>query len=194
MKKLLLVALLLNCLGALAQNYTSKQYKADFTIYWNTIDSNYCYFEKKQVDWHKLHKKYNRQIDTVSNRDAFISVMERVMYELYDHHCGLRANTKTSRRLVPTSADMWAEFSGDKTVITEVRKGYGAEKVGTVAGMEVIAINDVPVKEAILLFLAHTVNAESKSFALRLALNGDHVTKRKNTQKTTSGIKDFYPD
>src|SRR3569833_481399 len=116
------------------------------------------------------------------------------MNELYDHHCGLRANTKTSRRLVPTSADMWAEFSGDKAVITEVRKGYGAEKVGTVAGMEVIAINDVPVKEAILPFLAHTVNAESKSFALRLALNGDHVTKRKITLKTASGIKDFYPD
>jgi len=194
MKKLLIVALLLNCMSAFAQNYTSKQYKADFTYFWNTIDSNYCYFEKKQVDWHTLRDVYSRQIDTVSNRDAFISVLERAMYELYDHHCGLRANTKTSRRLVPTSADMWAEFSGDKAVITEVRKGYGAEKVGIVAGMEVVAINDVPVIEAILPFLAHTVNAESKSFALRLALNGDHVTKRKITLKTASGTKDFYPD
>ncbi|HJP64405.1 MAG TPA: S41 family peptidase [Mucilaginibacter sp.] len=194
MKKLLLIALLSGTLSAFSQSYTSKQYKADFTYFWNTIDSNYCYFEKKQVDWDKLRDIYSSQIDTVSNRDGFISVLERAMYELYDHHCGLSANTKTSRRLVPTSADMWAEFSGDKAVITEVRKGYGAEKAGIIAGMEVISINDVPVKEAILPFLGHTVNAESKSFALRLALNGDHVTKRKITLKTASGTKDFYPD
>ena len=194
MKKILLAALLLSSVSAFAQTFTSKQYKEDFTYFWNTIDSNYCYFEKKQIDWHKLRNIYSKQIDTVSSRDAFISVLEKAMYELYDHHCGLRANTKASRRLVPTGADMWAEFTGDKAVITEVRKGFGAEKIGISAGMEVIAINDVPVKEAILPFLGHTVNPESKSFALRLALNGDHATKRKITLKTTAGIKDFYPD
>lgn len=194
MKKLLSIILLLSSVSAFSQTFTGKQYKEDFNYFWNTIDSNYCYFEKKHIDWKQLHNIYQKQVDTVSTRDAFIGILEKAIYELYDHHCGLRANTKTSRRLVPTGADIWAEYAVDKAVITEVRKGFGAEKVGITAGMEVVAVNDVPVKQAILAFLPHTVNDESKSFALRLVLAGDHVTKRKITLKSANGQKDFYPD
>lgn len=195
MKKLL--PLLLCCLTSLcstAQTFTPKQYHQDLDFFWQTLNDNYCYFDKKHIDWAGLKPAYNAQLDTVTSRAGFVSVLERALYELYDHHCGLRTNNQTSRRLVPTSTDIWAEYSNNKPLIVELRKGFGAEKAGMRVGMEVVAINDIPVTEAIKPFLAHTVNNESKSFALRLALAGSHIGQRKITLKNGGGTIDVYPD
>ncbi|MBS1532215.1 MAG: hypothetical protein JSU01_18070, partial [Bacteroidetes bacterium] len=75
-----------------------------------------------------------------------------------------------------------------------LRKGFGAEKAGITAGMEVVSVNDVPVEKAVAAFLPHTVNNESKSFALRLALNGDHNSSRKITLKSGGKVADYFPD
>lgn len=194
MKNIALAFCLLVALAAHSQSLTTAQYKADFDFFWQTINDNYCYFEKKQIDWNHIKAIYTPQIDTVTTRESFITIIENALYELYDHHCTLRTRNRLSRRLVPTGADMWAAYEGDKPIIREVRKGFGAEKVGIKAGMEVIAVNDIPVSQAILPFLPHTVNVESRSFALRLLLAGDHVNKRKITLKTDNGIADYYPD
>jgi len=194
MKKLLLLSSLLVGLQSVAQTYTQEQYQQDFNLFWQTFNDNYCYFEKKQVNWDTIQSFYRSATDTVSTRSGFISLLEKALFELYDHHCSLHTNNRGSRRLVPTGADIWAEYHGDKPLVVEVRRGFPAEKIGIHAGMEVISVNDLPIEKAILPYLGHTVNNESKSFALRLALAGDHVTKRKLTLKTGQGIKDFYPD
>ncbi len=194
MKKAIVIALLLAAVRAYPQSVTPQQYKEDFNFFWQTVNDNYCYFEKKQIDWGKLKEGYSQRIDTLGSRESFVSILENAIYELYDHHCSLKTRNYLSRRLVPTSADLWASFETGKPLIEEVRKGFGAEKVGITAGMEVIAVNGVPVDEAIKPFLAHTVNTESRSFALRLVLAGDHVTRRKITLKKNGEILDFYPD
>src|SRR6185503_2749823 len=64
-------------------------------------------------------------------------------------------------------------------------------------GMEVMAIDDIPAKSATKIFLPRSLNHidnESKSFALRLALAGNHVQPRKFTLKYKGSVKDFYPD
>jgi carboxyl-terminal processing protease len=180
MKKILLMLCCLSGLNGLAQtNFTKEQYREDFKFFWQTLNDNYCYFDKKHIDWSRIKPIYEAQVDTVTSRTGFVSVMERAIYELYDHHCGLRTNNSNSLRLVPTSTDIWAEYQNGKPVIVEVRKGFGAEKVGIKAGMEVIAVNDIAVDEAIKPLLCHTVNNESKSFALRQLLAGNHISKRK---------------
>jgi C-terminal processing protease CtpA/Prc len=185
MKKTTLPILLLAIIStARSQTFTKAQYKEDFNFFWQTVNDNYCYFEKKHIDWNRVKEIYSPRIDTVSSRASFVSVMENVLYELYDHHCGLRTNNPYSRRLVPTGVDIWAEYEGERPLVREVRKGFGAEKAGIRAGMEVVAVNGIPV----------TVNTESKSFALRLALAGDHLTKRKITLKQGDKATDFYPD
>ena len=178
----------------MAQTFTQQQFREDFNFFWQTFNDNYCYFGKKNIDWNQIKPIYQRQMDTVSTRSGFVSVLERSLYELYDHHCSLHTNNPTSNRLVPTGADIWAEYQNDKPIIIEVRKGFMPERSGIHAGMEVVAINDQPVNEAIRPFLSHTINQESKSFALRLALAGDHITKRKIRLKTENGIKDYFPD
>ncbi|MDO3645119.1 S41 family peptidase [Mucilaginibacter sp. L3T2-6] len=194
MKKLITLILALTSANAIAQSYTSKQFKQDFNYFWNTIDSNYAYFAKKQINWKYLKNSYRQRADTVTSRNSFVTLLEDAIYELYDHHCSLRTNTKFSRRLVPTSADMWADYLNGKPVIREVRKGFGAEKAGVKAGMQVIAVNDVPVEEAVKPFMGHNTSNEAKSFALRLVLAGDHFTKRKITLKAGNAIKDYFPD
>jgi len=194
MKKILLLVCCLSGLKGFTQTYTKQQFREDFNYFWQTVNDNYCYFEKKQIDWAKLKPAYDARIDTVTSRTGFVSTLEKAIYELYDHHCSLRTNNKDSRRLVPTGADLWAEYQNGKPLVVEVRKNFGAEKVGIKSGMEVISVNDVPVETAIKSFLPHTVNNESRSFALRLVLAGDHYTKRKITLKSGNVTKDFYPD
>jgi len=194
MKKIFLLLCCFSGLKVSAQNFTKEQYISDFKFFWQTLDENYCYFDKKHIDWARIKPIYEAQVDTITSRAGFVSVMERAVYELYDHHCGLRTNNPTSRRLVPTGADVWAEYRNGKPVIVEVRKDFGAEKAGIKVGMEVISVNDIPVKEAIKPFLCHTVNNESRSFALRLLLAGDHVSKRKITLKSAKKTIDFFPD
>jgi carboxyl-terminal processing protease len=193
MKKLFFLICCLPALTALSQT-TTQQYKADFDYFWNTINDNYAYFGKKNIDWNSLRPFYQPQIDTVTTRNGFVSILEKALNEMYDHHCSLNTNTPFSSRLVPTGADTWSSYQGDRPIIDEVRKGMGAEKVGIKAGMEVVAINDVKIAQAIIPFLAHTRTVESKNFALRLALAGNHVSKRKITLKTATGLKDFFPD
>lgn len=194
MKKLVFLLLLFTTLKALPQSVSPLEYREDFDFFWKKICDNYCYFDKKHVDWDRVKKIYEAQISTINSRDTFITMIEHAFGELYDHHCSLRTNTRYSRRLVPTSADCWAAYQNGKPLMVEVRKGFGAEKAGVKAGMEIIAVNDVPVNDAIRPFLSQTINQESKSFALRLLLAGDHFTSRKLTLLTQHGPADFFPD
>ncbi|MEO6632013.1 MAG: hypothetical protein ABIN13_09840, partial [Mucilaginibacter sp.] len=191
MKKLILIALLFTTITASAQ--TQSAFRKDFDYLWNTVDSNYCYFNKKPIDWKKIKAIYAPQADTATTRNAFVGIIEKVLNELYDHHISLGTNTDLSRRLVPTGADIWAEFKNGRAIITEVRKNFGAEKVGITPGMEVIAVNGVPVNQALLPFLAHTDDAEAQNYALRLLLAGNHITKRIISIKNKDGVKDYYP-
>jgi C-terminal processing protease CtpA/Prc len=184
---------------AVAQNktFTPQQYKEDFEFFWKSINDDYCYFNKKQTDWIKAKEIYSKQLDTITSRTSFITCLEQMFYELYDHHCSLNTNTKTSQRLVPTGADVWAEFINGKPIITEVRKGFGADKVGFVAGMRIVAVNNIPVDEAIHPFIGkaqRSIDVEAKNFALRLLLAGNHVTARKISVTYNNAVVDFYPD
>lgn len=194
MKKLVFFCLLLIGKSLFAQKITPEQYKEDFNYFWSTMNTEYCYFEKKQVDWNNIKKIYAPKIDTISTKESFIGLMEHILNEVYDHHCTLGANTPQSRRLVPTGTDVWAEYIGNKPLIVEVRRGFGAEKSGITSGMKVIAINGIPVEQAILPYLGQSRNGASKSFALRVCLAGDHLIKRKLTLQHGSKIQDYFPD
>jgi C-terminal processing protease CtpA/Prc len=192
-KVFLLLSLLVSLTG-IGQNFTLQQYHEDLNFFWQNFQDNYCYFNKKNIDWNSLKPFYEHQVDTVTSRSGFVSVLEAALFELYDHHCSLHTNTPHSRRLVPTGTDIWAKYQDGKPVVVEVRKNFAPEKLGIQAGDEVIAINDLPVEEAIFPFLGHNQEDEAKSFALRLALAGDHIKRRKITLKRDSRTKDYFPD
>lgn len=176
---------------------SSTQYKADFDFFWNTIEEEYCYFAKKQTNWKKVKALYAPVVDTITTRDQFVHILEKAYNEIYDHHAILNTNTSESQRLVPSGTDIWAAYYNGKPVITELRKGFGAAACGIKAGMEIIAVNEIAVETAIIPFLAKTVQPltnESKCFALRLLLAGNHVQPRKLTLKYNGITKNYFPD
>jgi carboxyl-terminal processing protease len=176
---------------------TTQQYKDDFNFFWNSINDEYCYFNKKQTDWQKVKDIYGPLIDKVENRNQFVAVVEKALYEIYDHHAILNTNTDSSRRLVPSGTDIWAEYVNGKPLITEVRKDFGASSSGIVAGMEIIAINDKPVNKSVDEFLPRSLkrlDEEARNFTLRIMLAGNHIQPRKLSLKYNGTVKDFYPD
>ena len=103
---------------------------ADFDLLWVTIESNYCYFDRKHVDWQKVYKVYRPQAEAARSREEFITVLERTLDELYDPHTTLRVNNPNSTRLIPTGLDLWAEWKDGKAIVTQVRPGFGAGPFG----------------------------------------------------------------
>lgn len=95
-------------------------------------------------------------MDTVRSKNGFISLLEQVFYELYDHHASLNTNTGESQRLVPSGTDIWAEYVNGKPVITDIKPGSGSEKAGLKAGMEIVSVNDIPIVTALLPFYHDT--------------------------------------
>lgn len=195
----LILFLLSSQLFSFGQNsqITTEQYRQDFNYFWTTIKDEYCYFNKKHTDWQKVKEIYATVIDTITNREQFVTVLEKVLFEIYDHHAILNTNTRNSQRLVPAGSDIWAEYINGKPVITEVRRGLGAEASGIHAGMEVTAVNNTPVESAIKTLMPKSLKLadnEAKSFALRLLLAGNHVQPRKLTLKYQGSVKDFFPD
>src|SRR5215217_1306649 len=97
-------------LSMVAQDFTPQQYKQDFDFFWNTINDNYSYWDKKQTDWQKVKIVYSPMVDTLTSKRNFILLLEKVFYEIYDHHSSLNTNTEISQKLVPSGADIWAEY------------------------------------------------------------------------------------
>ncbi|HEY0058828.1 MAG TPA: S41 family peptidase [Flavisolibacter sp.] len=198
MKKALLHScFLLICFNLTAQELTGRQYREDFEFFWKTVQENYCYWDKKQTDWQKVKTRFSPMMDTVSSRRSFVLLLEKVMNELYDHHASLNTNTRESQRLVPSGTDIWAKYVKGKPVITEVRRGFGADKAGMKAGMEIIAVNDVPVATAILPYLPASLKKEddeARNYALRLLLAGKFIDDRKIRVRDGNAEKDFFPD
>lgn len=197
MKFFFIIVILGCCFTSSSQDLTREQYKSDFIFFWNTIKSDYCYWDKKQTDWEAAKRIYLPEADTVSSRSSFISLLEKMLNEIYDAHASLNTNTPLSQRLVPSGADIWAEYINGKPVITDLRPGFGADKAGMLKGMEIVAVNDVPVESAVKPFLPKSLkqkDKEAEDYALRSLLAGNHVSPRKITVLFRTQVKDFFPD
>ncbi|HYH15338.1 MAG TPA: S41 family peptidase [Flavisolibacter sp.] len=180
-----------------AQKLTSKEYREDFAFFWKSLQEDYAYFDKKQTNWEQVRSAYEKGLDTIQSNQSFTLFLEAAFREIYDDHASLNTNTPYSRRLVPSGTDIWAAFIGNKPIITEVRRGFGAEKAGIRAGMEVVAINDMAIETAIAPFLPKYLkkeDAEARNYALRVTLAGNHKDPRKLTLRYKGKTGEYFPD
>jgi C-terminal processing protease CtpA/Prc len=176
---------------------TPAQYQQDFDYFWTTVRDNYCYFDKKQTDWEKVRLLYAAQLPGITTRARFVRLLENALNELYDNHAALSTNLPDSRRLLPSGTDAWAEFQQGKPVVVAVRAGYGAERVGLRPGMELVAVDDVPIAQALAPLLGRSLRAAddaAREVALNQALAGTHHSPRKLTVRTKGRQQDLYPD
>ncbi|NOS85130.1 MAG: peptidase [Ignavibacteria bacterium] len=156
-------------------------YVKDFIYFWETFRDNYGYFDNRQTDWNKVKEIYLPEAQKIDNRTEFISMLERVIAELYDNHTHLLTNLSSSYRLTPSGLDIWPELENNKYIIKEVRAGSGADFCGIKPGMEIIQINNLEIGEAIMQITGKAINnpgKEVKEWAIRTLLAGNYETKR----------------
>lgn len=156
-------------------------FASDFLEFWTDVKDNYAYFDKKHTDWQKVKTVYLPQAENAKNRNELVTVFENALAELYDDHFSLNTNLRSSTRLVPTGLDVWAEWINGKPIITEVRKGFSADKAGVKSGMEIISINSVPTERAVNNRIGKSIvkiDTDVINFALRQLLAGTYLTQR----------------
>ncbi|MFN2602728.1 MAG: S41 family peptidase [Gemmatimonadaceae bacterium] len=152
-------------------------YRADVDALWFAVRDRYVYLREKPVDWQRARLIYDKQADTVTSRRSLVGVLERMLDELYDAHATLRTNTAQSFRIVPSGADLWAEWRRGKAIVTAVRPGFAAEQAGIRPGMNVLAINGVPIDDAVSARLGAALTKgtdDARQWALLSALAGRH--------------------
>jgi carboxyl-terminal processing protease len=177
------------------QTYSSEQFTSDFDFMWSSLRDNYVYFDKKETDWNKVKALYRPLSAKVKTRSEFVSLMERVLDELYDNHASLNTNLKTSPRLVPTGTDLWAEWRNGRALITQLRSGFSAERAGLRVGMEIISVNGLPVKESVAQRHPKSLrdlNDDASNWALRAVLAGTHDKPRMIEAKNQRGVRAVY--
>lgn len=153
----------------------------DFLKFWTDVKDNYAYFDKKHTDWNKVKTIYLPQAENAKNKNELIAIFETALEELYDNHFSLNTNLQSSTRLVPSGLDIWAEWINGKPVITEVRKGFSADKAGVKNGMEIVSINGIPIEQAVNNRIGKCItliDTEVKNYALRQLLAGTYLTHR----------------
>jgi len=195
-----LPALIFTCLfltinAKAQQSFSPEQFAADFDLMWSSLRDNYVYFEKKETDWNRVRELYRPMLGGVKSRSDFVTLLEKVLDELYDNHLSLNTNLKTSPRLVPTGLDVWAEWRNGRAVITQLRKGFSAEQAGLRLGMEIVSINGVPVESAVARRLPKslkTVSPEARDWALRAVLAGTHDQPRVIVAQSRNGPSVAY--
>src|SRR5437763_1937066 len=198
--KRLLATLFMACLfcasASAQQSFSQEQFTSDFDFLWSHLRDNYAYFDKKEIDWNKVRELYRPVLAGVKSRGDFVTLLERVLDELYDNHTSLNTNLKTSPRLVPTGLDLWAEWRGRRAIITELRRGFSAEQAGLKVGMEIISINGVPIEEAIARRMPKSLKAiddDARNWALRAVLAGTHDQQRViEARKAMNGAGSVY--
>jgi C-terminal processing protease CtpA/Prc len=186
----------LSCISVSAQqSFSQEQFTSDFDYMWSGLRDNYAYFDKKETDWNKVRGLYRPTLADVKSRSDFITLLERVLGELYDNHTSLNTNLKTSPRLVPTGLDLWAEWRADRAVITQLRGGFSAGQAGLKVGMEIVSINGLSIKEAVARRLPKSlraVNPDARNWALRAVLAGTHDQPRTIVARNGKGVAAVY--
>lgn len=180
-KKILFTSIAFLILIAMTSFKHDTKFADDFLEFWTDVKDNYAYFDKKHTDWDKVKTVYLPQAQNAKNRNELITVFENALEELYDNHFSLNTNLQSSARLVPTGLDIWAEWINGKPIVTEVRKGFSADKAGVKSGMEIISINGIPIKQAVNNRIGKcitNIDTEVKNYALRQLLAGTYLTQR----------------
>lgn len=172
-------------------------YQKDFEEFWKSVNENYAYFEKQEIDWRKVKDIYEPKVHAVTNIPDFVRHLELVINELHNGHSSLNTNLETSNRLVPSGADIFVEYIDNKYFITDLRKGFGAELCGLQTGMEIVKFNDRDIDEQLKFFLpkyTHNYNLQMIQYAISMLFAGTHDTKRKITVEYNGETEDYFPD
>lgn len=157
---------------ALARGAPSRA-EGDFETLWRAIDGAYAY-PLNAREWREARARWRPRAAAARSREELLAALEGLIAELNDENVTLDAHRPDSPRPVPTATDLWAEWIGDRAMITAVRAGSVADVAGAVPGMRVVSVGSSPVERAVrgLLRRARQADPRARDWALRRLLAG----------------------
>jgi carboxyl-terminal processing protease len=173
------------------------KYEKDFNEFWNDVNNNYTYFDQQKIDWNRVKVIYQPQVKQITCDNDFIRFMENVLNEFHNGHISLNTNLNSSNRIIPSGQDIFVQKQNDKYIISDIRKGFGADQCGLKIGDEIALFNNKSISEQVEKFLPkytaiHT--HEMYQYALNMLFAGTHDTKRIITIYRNGKQVDFFPD
>lgn len=102
---ILLLTVLAGCRSV--EHYADDPF-GNFDALWNILDSRYCYFESKQIDWEATGREYRQRLRPEMTDEELFGVMAAMLDELRDGHTNLSSpfNTSYYRR-------WWSDYPQD---------------------------------------------------------------------------------
>lgn len=176
--------------------FSQTKYQKDFNEFWSDINDNYAYIDQQNIDWKKVKEIYEPQAQKISTENEFIQLLEKILNELYNGHSSLSTNLKTSNRLIPSGSDLYIEKLGNRYIIKDLRKGFGADLAGLKIGMEVTLFNGKPIDEQLKKFLpkfTDQYNQKMYQYAIDMLFAGTHDTIREIVAIANGKPTTFHP-
>jgi C-terminal processing protease CtpA/Prc len=161
--------------------YGQTKYEKDFLAFWNDVNDNYAYLDQQKINWLKVKEIYSPLVKEVTSQQAFIKFMEGVINECYNGHISLYTNLSTSNRIIPSGQDIYVEKINHQFVITDLRKGYKAEKSGLKIGDEILLFQGNAIDSQLQQFLPKYTNTHTNDmyqYAIDMLFAGTHNTNR----------------
>jgi C-terminal processing protease CtpA/Prc len=143
------------------QNLETKSHQEAFGILCDYIDRNYPYFEYKHLDWEKIKKEVQEELKTVKTNEEYHKAVARMLRYLEDEHVWIQIPDNKKQEMTSFGADHIK--IAEKWIVIRVYPGSSADKSGIKPGMELIAINNQPVKDALAAVPEYLLNAKSNS-------------------------------
>jgi C-terminal processing protease CtpA/Prc len=178
-------------------SFGQTKYEKDFNEFWNDVNDNYAYFDQQQINWNIVKEVYQPKLNQIKTDSDFIMFMESVLNEFHNGHISLNTNLNSSNRIIPSGQDLFVQKQNDKYIITDIRKGLGAELSGLRIGDEILFFNDRPVAEQVGQFLPkYTTQHTDKmnQYSINMLFAGTHGIKRHLIISRNGNQLEFYPD
>jgi carboxyl-terminal processing protease len=128
------------------ENISDDEKLAGLSKFWSECKYNFVYFDKlPDLNWDSIYFAYLPQIRQTRNTMEYFKVLQRFGAELKDGHTRVEAPNELLDELYDRPA-IDTRLVEDKVVITNV-VDRELSKAGLKPGLEVVAIDGVPVKE-----------------------------------------------
>jgi carboxyl-terminal processing protease len=174
MKRVLLSALALS--AASLQAASPADYASDAKALDQLIAENYAYLDRFGGAV-PTSPKLDAERDAVKENDALLHYAEDKLAALADHHAIAGRSFRTSWALVPSYADLWIVADAQDYAIDSVRADSPAAQFGIVSHDRLIAIDGVPIDQAVARFwndlgFRSVTDPERRAYAARVLAAG----------------------
>ena len=179
-----ILALLSPLLLGAAEAPKEPDYAADARSIERLVNEDYAYLDRFEGGHMPMSDKLRAEADAVDSRDALIRYAERALATLADHHAITGSSLADSWGLVPSYSDLWIEPRGDAYAITAVREDSPAGGAGIRVGDRLVAVDGVPIAQAVEGFWADLglpVTGDRAGYAARVLAAGRRNAPRRLT-------------